>query len=164
MLCSTDGSGTPLSLPTPEPSTASRTGRGGKTPNIRTLVRTTGSAWHRPPVSCTGGRRVTTGATGGGRHLARVWVEGRRRRCPLDGLEVLNASRHTDRINRSIFGALDSPRPSWCLSLSPPPPLPLSPYNLTCPNTLPTNGRVFLWSPGSPSPSRFPLAPDPSTS
>ena len=47
---------------------------------------------------------------------------------------------------RSIFRALDTPRSSWCSSLSaPPPPLPLSLYNRTCPNTLPTNGRVFLW-------------------
>ena len=50
------------------------------------------------------------------------------------------------------------------LCLPPPPPLPLSPYNRTCPNTLPTNGRVFSWSPRSPSPCRSPLAPDPSTS
>ena len=38
---------------------------GGGTPTtIGTLERTTGAAWHRPPVS-SGGRRVTTGATGG---------------------------------------------------------------------------------------------------
>ena len=30
-----------------------------------TLARTPGAAWHRPSVSRTGGRRVTTGATGG---------------------------------------------------------------------------------------------------
>ena len=45
----------------------------------------------------------------GWRYLARVWVEGRRRLCPPDGLEVFNASRHTYRNNRSIFRALDSP-------------------------------------------------------
>ena len=32
------------------------------------------------------------------------------------------------------------------ISLSPPPPLPLSPYNHTCPSTHPPNGRVFSWS------------------
>ena len=37
---------------------------GGKPTNIGTLERTPGAAWHRPPVS-SGGRRVTTGATGG---------------------------------------------------------------------------------------------------
>ena len=38
---------------------------GGGTPtNIRTLERTPGAAWNRPPVS-SGERRVTTGATGG---------------------------------------------------------------------------------------------------
>ena len=31
-------------------------------------------------------------------------------------------------------------------SFCPPPPLPLSPYNRTCPSTLPPNGRVFSWS------------------
>ena len=39
------------------------------------------------------------------------------------------------------------------VSLSPPtPPLPLSPYNRTCPNTLPPNVRVFSWSLCAPSP------------
>ena len=38
---------------------------GGGTPtNTGTLERTPGAAWHRLPVS-SGGRRVTTGATGG---------------------------------------------------------------------------------------------------
>ena len=38
---------------------------GGDTPkNIGTLERTPGEAWHRPPFR-SGGRRVTTGATGG---------------------------------------------------------------------------------------------------
>ena len=40
--------------------------------------------------------------------------------------------------------------PDFCVvsvSLSAPPtPLPLSPYNCTCPSTLPPNGRVFSWS------------------
>ena len=44
-------------------------GGGGKPSNIGTPDRTPGAAWHRPPVSRTGGRRVTTGATGGGRQL-----------------------------------------------------------------------------------------------
>ena len=43
-------------------------------------------------------------------------------------------------------------------------PPPLSPYNRTCPNTLPTSGRVFSWSPRSPFHRRSPLAPDPLTS
>ena len=67
----------------------------------------------------------------GWRYLAWVWVEGHRRRCPPDGLEVFNASRHTERINSSIFRALDSPRSYWCSSLSappPPPPFPVQPY------------------------------------
>ena len=54
-------------------------------------------------------------------YLARVWVEGRRRRCPSDDLDIFNASYHTSQINRSIFGALDSPQSSWCSSLSAPP-------------------------------------------
>ena len=44
---------------------------------------------------------------------------------------------------------------SWCPSLClppPPSPLPLSPYNCTCPSTLPPNRRVFLWSLRAPSP------------
>ena len=44
------------------------------------------------------------------------------------------------------------------VSLRLPPPLPLSRYNRTCPDTLPNNGRVFSWSSRSPSPRRFPLA------
>ena len=39
--------------------------RGGEPSNIGTLDRTPGAAWHRPPVSHTGGRKVTTGATRG---------------------------------------------------------------------------------------------------
>ena len=35
---------------------------------------------------------------------------------------------------------------------APPTPLPLSPYNCTSPSTLPSNGRVFLWSPRAPLP------------
>ena len=50
--------------PTPEPSTTSRKIRGGKPSNVVTLDRTPGAAWHRPPVSPTGGQRVKTGATG----------------------------------------------------------------------------------------------------
>ena len=51
------------------------------------------------------------------------------------------------------------------VSLCPPTPLSLSPYNRTCPDTLLTNGRVFSWSSCcSPSPRRFPLASNPSTS
>ena len=51
--------------PTPEPSNASRIGQGGACPQpIGTLERTTGAAWHRPPVR-SGERQVTTGATGG---------------------------------------------------------------------------------------------------
>ena len=42
------------------------------------------------------------------------------------------------------------------LCLPPPAPLPISPYNHICPNTLPTNGRVFLWSSCTPSNSRSP--------
>ena len=53
------------SPPTPKPSTTSRTGQWGKPSNIGTLDRTAGAAWHRPPVSRTDGRQVTTGATGG---------------------------------------------------------------------------------------------------
>ena len=34
----------------------------------------------------------------------------------------------------------------------PPPPLPLSPYNRTSPDTLPPNGRLFSWSLRSPLP------------
>ena len=34
----------------------------------------------------------------------------------------------------------------------------------TCPDTLPTSGRVFSWSPRSPFPRRSPLVLDPSTS
>ena len=59
--------------------------------------------------------------------------------------------------SRDIFCALDTPRSSWCSSLSAPLPIPLSPYNRTCPDTLPTSGRVFSWSSRSPSPRRFPL-------
>ena len=51
---------------TPEPSTTSFTGRWGKPSHIGTLERQPGAAWHRPPVSRTGGRRVTTDAPGGG--------------------------------------------------------------------------------------------------
>ena len=51
--------------PTPDPSTANRTDWGGKPPNTGKLDRTPGAAWQRPPVSRTGGRWVTTGATGG---------------------------------------------------------------------------------------------------
>ena len=38
---------------------------GGKPSNIGTMGRQPGAAWHRPAVSPTGGRRVTTGAPGG---------------------------------------------------------------------------------------------------
>ena len=51
------------------------------------------------------------------------------------------------------------------VSLCPFTPLPLSPYNRTYPDTLPTNGRVFLWSSCcSPSHHRYPQASNPSTS
>ena len=42
------------------------------------------------------------------------------------------------------------------LSVCPPPPP--SMYNRTCPNTVPPNGRGFLWLPRSTSPCRSPLA------
>ena len=43
---------------------AAQVGGGSRLTTIGTLGRTTGAAWHRPPVS-SGGRRVTTSAPGG---------------------------------------------------------------------------------------------------
>ena len=59
---------------------------------------------------------------------------------------------------------LDDRSSSLSILVVPVPLLSLSSYNRTCPDTLPTNGRVFLWSSRSPSPHRFPLASDLSTS
>ena len=91
-------------------------------------------------------------------YLDWVWVEGRRRRRPLR----LSLSFRVDRLfagqmatvfmlnslSRTAF-VNTLPRQSFLnarLSLPPPPPLPLSTYNRTCPTTLPTNGRVVSWA------------------
>ena len=74
---------------------------------------------------------------------------------------------HPESLGAQPVYAQQSFRRSWSLvdfcgaRLSfapPPPPLPLSPYNRTCPNILPPNRRVFSWSPCSPSPRRSPLS------
>ena len=56
----------------------------------------------------------------GWRYFARAWVEGRRRRPPPMVLRSSMRLAIPTGINRSIFRALDTPRPSWCSSLSPP--------------------------------------------
>ena len=94
----------------------------------------------------------------GWRYLARVWVEGSTRRCPPDGIEVLNASLHTDQINwRSIFSALGSSLSSWCSSLSaspPPSPFPRTTVLVPIPS-LPAGG-YFRGRPARPFPVGLP--------
>ena len=66
----------------------------------------------------------------GWRYLARVWVEGRRRRSPPGGLEVLNVSRHTDwttEVSFALLTPLDHLGDRLCLP-PPPPPFPVQPY------------------------------------
>ena len=71
--------------------------------------------------------------------------------APRDGLEFLDASTGIARPSVPLVDALGhSAMLVVPVSLSPP--LPISPYNRTCPNTLPYNGRVFSWSPRAPSP------------
>ena len=88
---------------------------------------------------------------------------GRRRRAPLMILRYSMRFRHTiqtnGRVSSALLTPLDDPGARLCLPYTP---LPLSPYNRTCPSTLPTNGRGFLWSPRSPSPRRssWPGLPD----
>ena len=89
-------------------------------------------------------------------------------RCPGDGAprngrESLGSSPVVARVACLLIErSIDLSLPAVPVSLLPP--LPLSSYNRTCPDTLPTNGRVFSWSSRSPSPRRSPLASDPSTS
>ena len=74
--------------------------------------------------------------------------------APPDGLEVLNTSRHTDQTNdRSIFGALDTPRSSWCSSLSaPPPPYPFPRTTVLVPIPSLPMGGCFCGRPARPLP------------
>ena len=62
--------------------------------------------------------------------------------APCDGLELLDASTGVARDSVPPSTPEVPLQLSWCLSLCLPPP-PLYPYNHTCPNTLPPNGRVF---------------------
>ena len=70
--------------------------------------------------------------------------------CPPDDLGFLKC------FTVPGFDALDSPWCSHARLCLPPYLLPLSLYNITCPITLPTNGRVFSWLPRLPSPRRSP--------
>ena len=82
-----------------------------------------------------------------------VWVEGRRRRLPPNDLEVLFDDLGFPRIYLSKIFV--SP-----VYFFPPPPLSLYLYNRTCPNNLPTNGKVFSWSPRAPTTRRSNQDPD----
>ena len=79
-------------------------------------------------------------------YVARVWVEGRRRRRPRDGIEFLDAltdvAWHTVPFIGTLVPLSMLVVPVYLSALPPP----LSPYNCTCINTLPPNGRVFSWS------------------
>ena len=121
----------------------------------RLPVRLTGGRCHAAPgglssVSMFGCLTPTT-CGDGGTSLGCGW-RGVGERFPPNDLEVFNAFRHTDRNHRSIFGALDSPRSSWCLSLSAPPPSPFPRTNiLVLIPSLPT-GEYFCGRPTRPLP------------
>ena len=71
--------------------------------------------------------------------------------APRNGLESLDSSGRRRPGKRAFADARILSRvlrcPSLCL-----PPLPLYPYNRTCPSTIPPNGRVFSWSLRAPLP------------
>ena len=94
--------------------------------------------FHPPPTCAAGGTWLGCGRRGKG--------DG----APRNGLESLNVSAGVAR-DRVPSSTLEFPlRFLRCLSLCLP--LPLSPYNSTCPYTLPPNGRVFSWSLRAPLP------------
>ena len=106
----------------------------------------------------------------GWQYLARVLVEGLKETAPsaLSGVSRLVARRRPVIAARVSFLLIER---SIALSNSavpvsrlPLPPVPLSSYNRTCPDTLPTKGRVFSWSSRSLCPRRSPLSSDPKTS
>ena len=94
-----------------------------------------------PPTYAAGGTWLGCGRRGEGNG------------APCDGLESLHASAGDAWASVPSL-TLDFPlRLLRCPYLyQPPPPLPLSLYNHTCPYTLPPNGRVFSWSLCAPLP------------
>ena len=83
--------------------------------------------------------------------------------APRNGLESLVLLPGVAWVACLLQLTLELPLDSCGAHLYSTPPLPLSLYNRTCPDTLPTNGRVISWSFRSPSHRRFPLALDPLT-
>ena len=110
------------------------------------------------PVSCPASQclRVCPPDLCGWCYLARVWVEGNRRLSPPIILRSSMRFHHTNKrlwipgteVSYMLLSHLDDLGARLCLPTSP---HPRSLYNRTCPDTLPTNGMVFSWSPHAPS-------------
>ena len=97
--------------PTPEPSTASRTGLEGKPPNIGTLDRKPGAAWHRPPVRQ--GRTVGDNQLyWGGRQINEKRTERRQEEERDARAGKLASDMELGRENLGVGGRKEGPEPS----------------------------------------------------